>query len=866
MNMKYITALIGLLLSSTVIIAQTEVISMPDNELINTCDLSVNPDNGGLAPYSASQNNVLTVCPIAPEVQVNLYFLDFDLSPGDTMFVYNGADISAPLISANTLDVLQFETISPDLTTNPGGCLTINFISNADAELGAYNFRVTCGVPCAYPLANIEAGGDTIKICPGETVNFDASGSTGSDGGPFLDAPITSWSIDNSLDTSAWPILSYQFNEPGGYRVRLSLEDVNGCSSINLPEVIVLVSTPYLFDIATTSDYFSVGNEVLVGAEAYVDSSSTLNDEIQNGQGVTWIEDQSVVFENGVYIPDNQGCLYAEINFNSFDNGDTIATPDDFSSIYFNIEHSYVGDIIINVICPSGEVMNILPAEAGSGTYLGEPIDIDDGVPGVGYTYSFTPSSTGGTWVEYLNGGGASPIPAGDYEPEGSFSDLIGCPLNGTWQLEVCDVVGADDGWVFEFGVAFNASFYPDVLTFTPIVGSGCDSSYWVNPEQFTLVGPNCDWAIFTPQAPGSYEFFYEVKNDFGCTYTDSLSIIVRSAVLSVDSIVTCGDSVSTVGIVSVSDPITSDMIFSWTPGDFLSSQEDLTPFIIDFEGEPIDYVVAVNITTLENCVDTAIVHVEYGGSVELGDSERFDCGVELPYQVVASPAASGNYSYQWFPPNQSFPISTNDSLLVNVDGIYRLIAIAPCNADTLDYHIAPALPAISDTLRPCFQTLPTNIVPDDVGQQVDWIWNYYATDSAYINQTPDLVNFNTTPGLDVVEEGGYYVATVSQKYCTESRDYLFRVIPEPCELEIPNVFSPNGDGKNDKFDVLSVSRFPGSYLKVFNRWGGMVFEDTDYDGDWTANEVADGTYYYILGLKSNSGIKEYAGYVTILR
>jgi len=164
MNRNLYISLICSIFFGVSAVAQTEVISMPDDDVYNTCDLSVNPDNGGLALYSAGQNNVLTVCPIAPEVQVNLYFLDFDLSPGDTMFIYNGADISAPLITANSLGDLQFETISPDLTTNPGGCLTINFISNDDSELGAYNFRVTCGVPCAYPLANIEAGGDTIHL------------------------------------------------------------------------------------------------------------------------------------------------------------------------------------------------------------------------------------------------------------------------------------------------------------------------------------------------------------------------------------------------------------------------------------------------------------------------------------------------------------------------------------------------------------------------------------------------------------------------------------------------------------------------------------------------------------------------------
>ena len=83
--------------------------------------------------------------------------------------------------------------------------------------------------------------------------------------------------------------------------------------------------------------------------------------------------------------------------------------------------------------------------------------------------------------------------------------------------------MGADDGYVFEFGIAFNASFYPDVLQFTPIVGTGCDSSYWVEPNALTEVGPDCDWAIFDPTTPGIYTFQYRVLNDFGCEFTQEI-------------------------------------------------------------------------------------------------------------------------------------------------------------------------------------------------------------------------------------------------------------------------------------------------------------------------------------------------------
>jgi hypothetical protein len=249
-----------------------------------------------------------------------------------------------------------------------------------------------------------------------------------------------------------------------------------------------------------------------------------IGDETENGSSPTWIEDNSLVFDNGIYIPDNQGCLDAEIVFNQFGTA-VIDDVSDFSNIYFNMEHSFVGDITIAIICPDGSVMSIFPEAGGSGTYLGEPIDLDNGVPGIGYDYSFSPNSTGGSWMDFLGTGGGTTIPAGDYAPEGSFTDLIGCPLNGSWTLEVCDIVGADDGYVFEFGIVFNASFYPNVLQFTPVVGTGCDSSYWVEPNALTQIGPDCDWAIFDPATPGNYTFQYRVLNDFGCEFTKEISV-----------------------------------------------------------------------------------------------------------------------------------------------------------------------------------------------------------------------------------------------------------------------------------------------------------------------------------------------------
>jgi gliding motility-associated-like protein len=61
---------------------------------------------------------------------------------------------------------------------------------------------------------------------------------------------------------------------------------------------------------------------------------------------------------------------------------------------------------------------------------------------------------------------------------------------------------------------------------------------------------------------------------------------------------------------------------------------------------------------------------------------------------------------------------------------------------------------------------------------------------------------------------------------------------------EFPNVISPNHDGHND---VLHFgSKRPGD-LKVFDRWGNIVFEKANYQNNWDARDLSDGVYYYIL-------------------
>jgi gliding motility-associated-like protein len=60
----------------------------------------------------------------------------------------------------------------------------------------------------------------------------------------------------------------------------------------------------------------------------------------------------------------------------------------------------------------------------------------------------------------------------------------------------------------------------------------------------------------------------------------------------------------------------------------------------------------------------------------------------------------------------------------------------------------------------------------------------------------------------------------------------------------VPNFISPNGDGKNDVFEIRADGQIE---LNIYNRWGRPVYMDKDYRNTWGSPEIASGVYFYEL-------------------
>ncbi|MBU2020433.1 MAG: gliding motility-associated C-terminal domain-containing protein, partial [Bacteroidetes bacterium] len=112
-----------------------------------------------------------------------------------------------------------------------------------------------------------------------------------------------------------------------------------------------------------------------------------------------------------------------------------------------------------------------------------------------------------------------------------------------------------------------------------------------------------------------------------------------------------------------------------------------------------------------------------------------------------------------------------------------------------------------------------------------------------------------------------YILTGVNVSGCID-RDTMTITISDTPVLNIPNLFSPNGDGYNDLFVIPEISKYPNTPLTIINREGVIVYETDNYknewDGNFKGNKLPEATYYYLLEFKNVD--KVIKGPITILR
>ncbi|SDK71731.1 gliding motility-associated C-terminal domain-containing protein [Pedobacter sp. ok626] len=87
-------------------------------------------------------------------------------------------------------------------------------------------------------------------------------------------------------------------------------------------------------------------------------------------------------------------------------------------------------------------------------------------------------------------------------------------------------------------------------------------------------------------------------------------------------------------------------------------------------------------------------------------------------------------------------------------------------------------------------------------------------------------------------------------------------------EIKMPTLFTPNGDGVNDTFEIRGLNQFVENELAIVNRWGSEVYRMKNYQNDWSGINLNEGTYYYLLKVKKTNSSEWviFKGYTTIVR
>jgi gliding motility-associated-like protein len=851
--------------------AQTPTVLISQGGTVTGCSADFYDSGGGAGTYGANENFVITFhSNNTPNTHIKMTFNNFDVDAGDTLIVYDGSTTAATVIGKYNNNNLPPNFVDASIYGN--GDLTFKFISNSVL----HNAGWFCSLVCMPQCQDIIAAFDTIEtiphpndsnyvdICIGNPIRFAAIGS-----GPgvfpqnnALYAQDSSTSLfiwdfgDGTSDTGL--IVYHTYTLVRGYDIALTIIDARGCYNQNYLGGRVRVSMNPIAQVHPVADLCSSADTT------YMTLGYNINSVVVVAP-INAHQSSSQRYDSLTFIPDGPACppgaYNTEVTFTQFLPGQTITSANDILSICVDIEHSFAGDLGFSIICPNGQTVILDGNDHSGSSFLGNANDTD-GTPAC----SPAANSPGSPWVYcwsqiYTQQGslnvldaGVSPVPATDtlnhtnyLTPDASLSGLIGCPLNGIWNIQITDNWGIDNGYVFWWSLNLDPSLLPGGWSYqVPI-----DTVIW-SGSFLHIINDTTVMAI--PTSSGNYPYTVTVIDAFGCTYDTTLNIQVVETPhpdLGHDTTL-CGNNLQ---YMLDADAGTT---FNWSTGGYGPTQvvNSTGIYSVQVHNHNADSTltcygydtVFVRVVTLPNTVDlgpdqcsTVPVTLDAGNPVGF----HFDWSTNDTIQTVTAPV-SGTYSVTVYE-QLGFNCSMSDSVHITI-------------------YPEPTIDIGEDTTLCSYAIMRMHVT--DANGYLDNPFYYYTYLWEPYGQTTRDINIQCLPPGQVT---AFKVMVTGCSTVDDSRN----VDAKNCQLELPNVITPgNKDGLNDVLEITGIENFPGSKLQVYNRWGKKVFESDDYnntDRAWDGGNLADGVYYYVLTINYGDhgdcvDVRDYNGTVTILR
>lgn len=918
-------------------------------------------DNGGNGNYLPNAKDTLTLCPDLNATNGARLFVTFgvnqgltyDIHPTDTMYVFDGPDVNSPLLGAfnNGTNPNGFGT-SSSYVNNPSGCLTFVFHSNGADEGTGFAANVSCGNPAQpfYPHIEAFVNGNPVNslnpidtgyvdICLGDTVLIVAKPLF-----PFA-KEVTGFGYNQNLNN-----VNYNWEFSNGV-VGANNDSITFIPTTRSGFYVGLRITDIFPQIEQTFCKIRVSQQPFFTGTGPLDSILCINEQTVILGGANQTDTVGVAFPPGSFeiggsvagltpLPDGSGSNYStSIQMSGFPVGSVFSNASDLENICMNIEHSFLGDLEIWLTCPSGvevplvnsyngNIGHIPGGFAGGSVYLGGANDNGVGTPGVGAEYCFSSvNNTFGTMAaeraanNYVLAGtpaGNSMNPNGVYLPEVSFNNFNGCPLNGPWTLTVRDNWALDDGYIFEWGLYFDASLFPNNESYL----NSINDYYW-ETDPTIISGVNDTSIVVFPNLPGSYDYTFVVEDNYGCFYDTIVNVVVKQPiVLNIPSLI-CEKTYTSTLSTGTND---GQWSFYNSPGTPTFTADNVnTTFTFPTPGL---YHLVYSDTSCTN-KDTAIIMIQQPPSFDF-ISDFFACPFDTEHLTFKDSLMVSSFSW-------GIPIPGLDTLFQAdlFQGTYTAsyVTLLGCTGDTtftissepvtvlheyglicgdtltMNLHTGTengqwSVQSMPGTNAPVFGNptkLNTTIKITDFGDYV-LIFNNACNDpkttTIKFRPYPEFVLFdaeicigethvfsvpqqafvssylwnNGTSGPTVSAEiEGNYILTASNE-CGLYIDSAF-LATFVCDLDFPNVFTPDGDGSNEVWTSLEQpDGFNSFEVKIFNRWGNVMYVYDKVSGSWDGKNssgalASEGVYFYTVTAitKNNKEIKR-QGFFHLIR
>ena len=392
------------------------------------------------------------------------------------------------------------------------------------------------------------------------------------------------------------------------------------------------------------------------------------------------------------------------------------------------------------------------------------------------------------------------------------------------------------------------------------------DTQYWYTPQGtdlHSIYSPTLDMtadSFFVGNDISDYMFI--ATSPMGC-FMDTLQFSLTKGLLSlsnsIEEIQCYGDQTGSISTQSHTD--FPPLNYHWNTGD---KQAKLNNLAAD--------TYTITVSDAIHCTTTSTFTLNSPPELQIEpiNEQPISCYGMNDGRVSIQPIGGiAPYQFQWSATSRN--TNTLNDLL---PGEYE-VTVVDANGCTTHFQTAILEP---DSLEidyfssniTCFGGLDGEIVLDIYGgtppYKVDW-GRFLTTEETFLEELP---------------AGTYPVVVTDDRDCKEAMDIT---LYEPsfnkqCGTYIPNAFSPNGDQQNDVFFVAgSLSAISMQSMKIFNRWGELVFENDGqctnisapfcgWDGQMGSIPAPEGVYLYLILLEVRHQAEPvlYSGDVTLVR